>query len=358
MRKIAVYGLICTLAITSLSACKDKNKDDEDVAFDKGPILTNLADNYIIPGYTDLNSKLTALQTTWNAFQADQSSLNFDAVKTSWEEANKSFHRVKLFDLGPATTVGLAGALGTFPTDTTQIQNNIASGTYNLLTAENVDAIGFDALDYLLFRSNAFASVTSSANTRVYISEVIAKMKTEVQSVLTAWQNGYRATFIAGTGTSSTDAFALLVNSFCRDYEIAKSIKLGIPIGIQSLGIQQPHYLEARRSGLGKTILITNIQAVWDVFRGMSYTGADGQGFDDYLNAIDKASLVSTINSRFTYMTTHPTTWSGTLETLMSSNPTGLNDFYNYMQGSVVYLKTDMSSAFGVLITYQDNDGD
>ena len=357
MKRIALFIGIFMLPLSMMLSCKDKNKD-EDETFDKGPILTNLADNYILPGYIDLNDKIGALQTAWNTFQADQSQSNFDLVKGAWETANISFHRIKIMDFGPAATVGLHAALGTFPADTTQIQNNIAAGTYALTTADNIDAIGFDALDYLLYRSNAYNLVCSSANTRVYISELITKMKTEAQTVLSAWQNGYRATFVAGTGTSSTDAFALLVNAFCRDYELVKSIQVGIPIGMQSLGIQQPHYLAARRSGLGKNLMITNIQTVWDVFRGMSYTGTDGQGFDDYLNAIEMSSLTSTVNSRFGYMTSHPNTWSGTIEQMMGTNPSTLTDFYNYMQGSVVYLKTDMSSAFGVLITYQDNDGD
>ena len=47
-----------------------------------------------------------------------------------------------------------------------------------------------------------------------------------------------------------------------------------------------------------------------------------------------------------------------TLEQLMTSSPGTLENFYNYQQGSVIYMKTDMASAFGVLITYQDTDGD
>jgi predicted lipoprotein len=140
---------------------------------------------------------------------------------------------------------------------------------------------------------------------------------------------------------------------------LAKTLKLGVPIGNQTLGIQQPHYLEAKRSGIGQQLLKVNIKTVHDVFQGMSYDGAtNGQGYDDYLNVIEKSSLTSTINSRFEYMKSHPDSWSGGIEGMMTSNPQILTDFYNYMQGTVVYLKTDMSSSFGVLITYQDNDGD
>jgi hypothetical protein len=42
----------------------------------------------------------------------------------------------------------------------------------------------------------------------------------------------------------------------------------------------------------------------------------------------------------------------------MTNNVNDLDELYNLIAGNVVYLKTDMTSAFGVLITYQDSDGD
>lgn len=344
--------------LLSLTACKDKNNDDA-ADFDKAPIMVNLADNYIIPGYADLQNNMNTLQTAWNNFLADQSAANLETTKTAWIAANHAFQRVKIFDLGPANTNGLAGALGTFPADTAQIQTNISAGTYNLLTAENVDAIGFDALDYLFYRPGALTSITASTTTQQYITDLISKMKSEVDTVVTAWNSGYRATFVAGVGTSSTSPFALLVNSFCKDFELAKTTKLGIPIGMQSLGILQPHYLEARRSGIGQALMLSNFQAIHKVFQGTGLTsGSNGKGFDDYLNAIEKGTLSSTIDTRFDYLETQPNTWTGGIEGMMNSNNQTLIDYYNYLQGTVVYMKTDMSSAFGVLITYQDNDGD
>jgi len=354
-KTILLFALGC---IFMFSQCKKKKDDDPQVQFDKRPIMVNLADNYIIPAYSDLQTKMNTLELTWNDFNTNQTVANFDLLKDALTSVTISFHRVKIFDVGPAMSNGLMSALGTFPADTSQIKTNINAGSYTLTTAENIDAIGFDALDYLFYRNDALTLIQSSANCIQYVSDLITKMKAEVDYVVSGWSS-YRSTFIAGVGTSSTDPFALLVNAFCRDFELAKTLQLGIPIGTQTLGIPQPHYLEARRSGIGQQLLIANIETVHAVFQGMSYDGlTNGEGYDDYLVAIDKSSLSSTINSRFNYMKTHPSSWSGGLEGMMTTNAQTLTDFYNYMQGTVVYLKTDMSSAFGVLITYQDNDGD
>jgi hypothetical protein len=115
--------------------------------------------------------------------------------------------------------------------------------------------------------------------------------------------------------------------------------------------------MQDRRSGIGRTLLIENIRASRCIYYGLSLTGSNnGAGFDDYLNALDKGTLSSTIASRFDYMYATPQSWTETLEQIMTSSPVTLENFYDYQQGSVIYVKTDM--AFGVLITYQDTDGD
>jgi len=50
--------------------------------------------------------------------------------------------------------------------------------------------------------------------------------------------------------------------------------------------------------------------------------------------------------------------FSGTLETEMQNNLPALNALFTKISNQVIALKTDMTAAFGVLITYQDNDGD
>jgi uncharacterized protein len=342
-------------AILLITACKKKK--EEDTEFDKGPIMVNLADNYIIPGYSDLKNKVITLETSWNDFLSDKTQAKLDLSKQAWLEANISFQHVKAFDFGPAMTANIVFTFGTFPCDTAQINSNIQSGSYDLSVAQNLDAIGFDALDYLFYNTGSLSKFQNSNSACTYVSDIISKMKNEITSVVSGW-GSYRSTFVAGTGNESTSPFALLVNNFCKDYELCKTTKIGFPIGNHTLGIQQPNYLEARRSGAGKTLLTENIRGLRCIFSGSSLSGNGGTGFDDYLVAIDKATLATTIQSRFDYMVSTPGNWTGTLEDLLGSSPNTLSEFYAYQQTTVVYIKTDMASAFGVLITYQDTDGD
>lgn len=335
-----------------ISSCK-KDKEDENLNdFDKGAMLQNIADNIIMPSLNDFSAKINDLESSYITFQANRNALNLDDVREKWTAAYLSWQTVKIFDFGPIRDYGFKAATGTYPSDTVKINDNITNGGYNLATAANVDAIGLPSLDFFLYRVDALNYFIGNDPYATYALDVIQKMKTETSTVLSAW-NSYKSTFVSATGTETTSAFSLLVNEFCRDYELAKNSKVGIPLGKQSLGIQLPEYIEARHSGISLELLRASISSLSNV-----YNGGSGVGFDDYLVSLERSTLASSIASRFSSITTKIDTFSGTLEQEMTTNTVGLDDLYNLLQGQVVSLKTDMSSAFGVLITYQDNDGD
>jgi len=261
-----------------------------------------------------------------------------------------------MFDFGPGTTENLQMVCGIFPTDTAQITSQISSGVYDLNADDTRDTQGFDALDYLFYRNNALSLIQSSTNTQNYITALIVRMKTKVSSVLSQWQTSYRSTFINGTGTETTSAFSYLVNCFCRDFEATKNSKLGYPLGTHVLNTPNPLAFEAKWSHHNKELLQISIETSYNVYKGMGT--ADGLGFDDYLIAEERSDLNNSIHTRYQYLLNEIGTWNDNLQERLNTNSTSLYNYFNYMQGTVVYLKTDMTSAFSVAITYQDSDGD
>jgi len=348
---VALTSIALILAFT-ISSCKKKEDEENPSNFDKAALLQNLADNIILPSLNDFSAKINALESSYLTFQANRNGTNLDDVREKWKAAYLSWETVKIFDFGPIRDNGFKAATGTFPSDTVKIENNITNGGYNLASAANADAIGLPALDYFLYRVDALNYFIGNDPYTTYALDVIQKIKAETATVVSSWSS-YKSTFISSTGTEATSAFSLLINEFCRDYELAKNAKVGIPIGKQSLGIQLPEYIEVRRAGFSFELLKTSISALSNV-----YSGGSGVGFDDYLVSLERSTLASNISSRFSSITNKVNSFSGTLEQEMATNTVGLDDLYNLLQGQVVNIKTDMSSAFGVLITYQDNDGD
>lgn len=343
--------------ISILYSC---TKEDEEVTpdFNKAELLTNLSGEIILPSVQQFALDLNELSTSFSTFSSDKSQVNLTAVREKLTNAYLTWQTVKIFDFGPIRNNGIKGSIGTYPSDTAVIASNISSGSYNLSSIGNVDAVGLSALDYLLFKQGALTNFQNDANYTTYAQDVIEKMVNEFTTVVNQWQT-YKATFDASTGTSSTSAFSELVNEFNRDFELAKTAKVGIPLGKQSLGIQLPEYIEARYSGLSLDLLAASVQALQNVYNGVGFTtGANGQGFDDYLMHLERNSLDATIDNGFSAIITKTLSFNNTFEQEMAVNVPQLDELYSLLQGHVVHIKTDMTSSFGVLITYQDNDGD
>ena len=102
--------------------------------------------------------------------------------------------------------------------------------------------------------------------------------------------------------------------------------------------------------------------AVENAFYGIGADGTDRDGFDDYLSSLDAQyngqSLVDIIAAQQDDIRS---TVDGLPEPLIDAvvnQQSDCLDAYTELQQIVVLYKVDMMSAFGILITYLDNDGD
>jgi predicted lipoprotein len=360
MNKLHIFGFLLLSNCLILVSCKKDKKKEEDpkAEFQKSDLLTNIGSNLIVPEYQQLLNDISILESKYIQFSNAKTDPNLEEVKTAWKNGYKSWYSVNIYEFGPAMDIGLRSAVGIYPTDTNKVIANTASSSNILGSASNVDAIGFSCLDFLLYRANALSFFMNSATYTQYGLDVIQKMKNEVSYVLDKWNTTYLATFKSSTGTESTSSFSLFVNEFNKTYELTKNAKLGIPIGKQSLGIQRPEYIEARMSAISLDLLKESVKSLQRIFNGNAKSGTAGIGFDDYLVALERQTLATSIDSQFSAILSDINLLTLSLEAEMTTNPSALDNLYTKMQNLVVSIKTDMASSFGVLITYQDNDGD
>src|SRR5688500_6944150 len=98
MKKNWLFGSVLALIAASLLvvACKKKGDDDNTPSdnFDRKAMLTNYADNYIVPAYADMVSKLNHLQVKTNQFTSSPSEASLDEVRTSFRDAYKTWQKV------------------------------------------------------------------------------------------------------------------------------------------------------------------------------------------------------------------------------------------------------------------------
>lgn len=361
--KVLKNSLLFIFFATIIGACKDPKTDKED--YNRTPMLTNIADNLIIPNYQDLQTKLADLITKVNTLNSSTTQLNLDATRLSWVDAYKQWQHCKVYEIGPAANVALRNSMNTYPVDTSLVNNNIISGTYTLGTIGNIQAIGFPALDYLLYfgsDANILTKISSTPNVQQYLLDLVTKMKTDVDFVTSEWTNSYRNTFIASSGSSTGSSTSNLYNELAFDLELIKNAKYGIPLGKDILDIPRPTYVEAYFSGFSNALAIENMKSIENLFLGRSMAGVNGEGFKEYCDFVEAKrgaeDLSTVINNQFGVLFNDLGLLPNPLSSALNTNYSQVNDIYFQIKTQVLYIKTDMSSALGLLIEYFDNDGD
>ena len=363
MQSCLVAGLLV------FSSCNPEGNNQ--VNFDRAAMLENIGTNIIIPNYTDLSDKMNLLQQAATDFKAAPDNPKLTTLQTTFKSAYLSWQKCSAFEFGPAMQVSLRMSVNTFPTDSVQIQSNITSGSYNLEAANNIDARGFPALDYLLHKRNEnntavlerFTTNPEAQAWKDYLTALINDTKNLVDAVKNNWETSggnYLATFISNDGTDVGSSLGELVNQLNYDYEQLKNARIGIPAGKQTLGVALPEKCEAYYAGYSVELAIEQITAIKNLYLGAG--GADGIGFDEYLIALDakhgSGQLSDAIKTQLDLATTALQNVPDPLSETVVNNQTVVNTAYTEIQKQVVLFKTDMPSAMSVLITYQDGDGD
>ncbi|HRN42913.1 MAG TPA: imelysin family protein, partial [Vicingus sp.] len=185
--------------------------------------------------------------------------------------------------------------------------------------------------------------------------------------VFNEWINTYRTDFISNSASNAQgSSVSNLVNALNSHYETyIRKGKIGLPSGVFN-GFSQapmPNHVEALYFKQSLPYVYRSLSSFKKFLNGNSYTNnTSGKGFDDYLTFVNAVSggipLETAINNQMVAIDNQLATINDPLSNEVLVNNQGVKDVYQQMQLLVPKLKVEMTDALGVLITYQDNDGD
>ena len=371
MKKILLILSFIIIVVACSSNEGENNIDGNN--YNRTALLTNWADNIIVPSYVNYQSKVQILITNANTFVATPTEANLQMVRTSWMEAYKGYQYVSMYNLGKAEEINLNMASNTYPTNTAGIESNISSGSYNLASLSQLDKQGFPALDYLIngLGTNdtsivAFYATNSNAkNYKQYLTAVISVLKTNIDAVVIDWNSNFRDSYVANNGTSVSSSVNKTTNLFVKNIE--KNIrtgKLGIPAGVFSSGVKYPEKVEGHfKNDISKELLNISIKAQQDFFNGKHFnsttTGESLKTYLDFLNTVrNNQKLSDIINNQFTTVFTVNTTLANSFSQQINTDNSKMIAAYDALQQNVIYIKLDMMQALNITIDYVDGDGD
>ena len=361
----------------STEAQKDNNSCEYQ-DFDKFNLLKNLSDNYITPSLSAYNDKINTLNNDILSFTSNPSINGLSIVRNSWEEAILNWQDIAFLDFGPSEYILLRSQTNTFPIDTTELQNSIISGTWNFQNSTFNDSKGLQAIDYLLFKpgytdTDLITYFQSDSNATNYLKSISEDLLININYVTEQWDlqkedfiNDFETTNTGYSSNSQGSSISNIINALCLHYEFyVRRGKVGLPIGVFNGFSQQelPHLVECYYSGKSFQNAIRSISSIRKFINGSSYTANDnGLGLDDYMNFVNaelnSQQLSTVIDNQIVTILYELDNYNNSLSDEIMTNKTALSVSYGELQRLVPYIKVDMTSALGVLITYQDNDGD
>lgn len=370
LKKYTFILLIIPLFIFSF--CKKKHNDtntttENSSTFDKKAMLLNIADKLIIPDYKSLKTVLDSLHDSFEMFKSNSNIVQFQDLKLKLHRAYLTYQRVNIYGLGPGEDLSIRSNFNVFPSKASLIESNIRSGTYNLESLNNLATKGFPALDYLIYGVNKTEAeqiqlFKDDANRMNYFADVLTNMRNKTNAVITSWETSYRETFINSLGTDIGSSIGFLVNQINFELDFLKNAKIGIPLGLKSGGTILPQDCEAYYGGQSVEYALETLRAIENVYLGRSNNSDEGIGFDDYLVHLDLkhggSTLHESIKKQFGNARTSLKAVSNPLSEQIKTNQSLVNNAYKELVKLLVLLKTDMPSGLGVIITYQDGDGD
>lgn len=357
------------LAIT-IYACSSSSSDNVVPTdnFDRKAMLTNLAENIIVPSFQEFNNKLIVLKGKVEAFNNAPSTLTLNDVRTAWYQAYKAWQWVEMFNIGKAEELAFVNHFNIYPVTVADIESNVSNGGYDLAHPNNHDAQGFPALDYLLYGVAAddtaivgkYATDANAAKYKAYLTDVITKMSEVMTAIVNDWNGGYKDTFANNSGNTATSSLNKMVNDFIYYYEKGlRANKIGTPAGNFS-ATPLPEKVEGfYKKTSSKDFTLEALTAAQNFFNGTKFNAASsGSSFKSYLQALSKGDLVTKINNQFGLAKTQINTLNANFYEQINTNNTEMLKAYDELQKAVVLLKVDMLQAFNVNVDYVDADGD
>jgi len=378
-------GFVCAF-VSALWACSGGGSDNpapvtpttptDQAGSDRKAMLTNIADNIILPSYANFKTKFDLMLSKSDAFAAKPDKAALTDLRQAWVDAYTEWQKVELFDVGPAEQNTLRNFFNIYPTSVTGIEEYVAAGSGSFDVPASYPKQGFPALDYLINGLGTtddaivarYTTAADAAKRVAYLKRLTTQMNTQFTTVYTAWTTGgYRDTFINCTALNAGCSTSKLVNGFVLNYErYIRSGKFGIPTGAMTNGIPAPDKLEGYyKKDLSLTLAKAAHQATVDFFNGKSVkTGQEGPGLKSYLTSLGAkdsstgTSLVDIINKQFDAVNQQLNTLKPNLSDEIKTNNAAVALVYTQMQKAVRMLKVDMTTAMSITITYTDNDGD
>tara|TARA_B100000497_G_C7692953_1_gene421943 strand:- start:213 stop:1313 length:1101 start_codon:yes stop_codon:yes gene_type:complete len=363
--------IVFLISITTIFSCSSPNNSEESIEDknDRESMLIDITNNIIVPSHENLLISLNDLKLALDLFISDFSQQNMSNLRKEWKNAYAAWQYVELYNIGKAEEISYNKRSNTYPVNTTILNNNIQSQSYDL-TLDNFSSYssqGFPAIDYMIYGididTNNIINYYNVSNSDhlMYLQDLINELINNTNEVVNYW-NTEKSSFVSRNGNSATSSLNLLINDFIYYYEKGfRANKIGIPAGVYS-NTPLIQNVEARYCQYySKFLAHHGLNSARKFFTGESFDGSIvGKSLDWYLFKLDPTNqiLIDRINEKFENSEQMISQLDPNFQNQINNNNIKMLQTFDAIQEAVPLLKIDMLASLNINIDYVDADGD
>ena len=375
MKQLKYLALSIFSIFLIISCSSDSDEDQTQIPeFDRSTILTNYAENIIIPRYADFKLSLMNLKSSVDSYVASPMVSTFDKMHNDWLDTYKKWQHIEMFNIGKAEEIMFFNTINTYPVDELRINENIVSQKKDLSNANDYSSQGLSGVDYMIHgiddtKEKVIQKYTDDPKYGEYLKNLLSIMYTNTNEIVQDWET-YKDSFIQSSGNSNSSSLNMITNDFVYYFEKGlRANKIGIPAGVYSGGNTLVSNIEAYYSSINsfqdvsKDLATEALIASENLFLGKSSTGAVGSSLKTYLDYIynadvNKENLSPVILSNFQEAKQAVNQLDENFIDQINNNKIKMLNAFDKLQVIVVNMKTNMLSLLSIQVDYIDADGD
>jgi predicted lipoprotein len=316
--------LVTSTALLLLSACGGSSSSETSpviveptgFTFDATPMITNLTNDIIVQGYSDLNTKAELFHLAALSLLNSPTAEKLLATQQAWQTVREPWEQGEAHIFGPVDALSIDPHLDTWPLNTSDLESLLA--TQNGFNADviklfNDDVQGFHTMEFLLFgdglTDNTKAIDEMTALEREYLAATAEVFREYTQSLFDAWTIRHDAN---DSGSSPYKDFLLtpgndfyasdlgvveeLINGMIGIVDEVGNGKIAEPFG-SDISSTDTSLVESQYSWNSLADFSNNIQGVLNVYLGRTATQSSTDvGLIDFVKAAD-AAIAERVNT-------------------------------------------------------------
>jgi len=341
--KIIGFVFICLLFAW---ACKKNNDVDIGKSVDKrNALMKSIYENEIKPKNDSLGLLISELKVVYQKFAHKPGPTKLSKVQGKWVEVAKLTAECKLFNITPISRMFYFFNMHSFPVNEDFLNSYPEAFKHSAsedASTFGVNTKGLAMLEHMFYEQDSLELYTALACG--FIDDLIANQ----EAICVYWENKLHEDFVSSATISINDGYGELINSFVNTIEVSKKERFDKPFGLNS---DQKYEFEAEYSRSSKVLFETTFSYLEYLIE--TY-------FCQFLIDEGEESLAKCIKAEFKEYNNSFSALSG--ETFEDVQDTATDSELEAVQDDLLdvlkLIKIDLATAYEVLISFSDADGD